>query len=145
MVEKSIIGKEFPESSFEVEKGKIKEFARAIGDPNPLYCNETAAKSEGIDGLALPPTFGTVFSLSGETSLLDMLIELKIDIAKVLHGGQEYVFINPIKPGDTVTGKTVITDVIDKGKMDLIIMETDYVNQDGTPVLKDKSTIVVRR
>ncbi len=145
MVEKSIIGKEFPESSFEVEKGKIKEFARAIGDPNPLYRDEAAAKKEGLDGLALPPTFGTVFSLSGETSLLDMLTELNINIAKVLHGGQEYIFINPIKPGDTVTGKTVITDVIDKGKMDLVIMETEYVNQNGTPVLKDKSTIVVRR
>ncbi len=145
MVDKSIVGKKFPESSFEVEKGKIKEFARAIGDSNPLYYDEDAAKSEGYESLALPPTFGTVFSLSGDTSLLDMLTELNIDIAKVLHGGQEYVFINPINPGDTVTGQTAITGVIDKGKMDLVIMETDYVNQNGIPVLKDTSTIVVRR
>ena len=147
MVDKSIIGKEFPEVSFEIEKGKIREFARAIGDKNPAFYKEEAAKELGLEGLAVPPTFPTVFAMAG--GFPAAVAELGVDFAKLLHGGQEYEYLQPVKPGDTVTGKIVIADVFEKsgkaGTMDLIVFETTYVNQDGQKVLIDKSTLVVRR
>jgi len=147
VVDKSIIGKEFPEISFEIEKGKIREFARAIGDKNPAYYNEDAAKESGLEGLAVPPTFPTVFAMAG--GLLDKVAELGVDFTKLLHGGQEYEYIQKIKPGDQLKGKTVITNVFEKsgkaGTMDLIVFETTYTNKDGQKVLIDKSTLVVRR
>ena len=44
-----------------VEKGAVKKFAEAIGDPNPLYVNEEAAKASRYGCLLAPPTFPRTF------------------------------------------------------------------------------------
>ena len=147
MIDKSVVGKKYKVSSFEIEKGKIREMARAIGDNNPVFYDEEAAGQAGYSGLALPPTFATVFALAG--GLMTVVKDLKIDMAKLLHGGQEYQYFAEIKPGDTVSGETEITGVIEKsgkgGIMDLVIMETTYYNQNSKKVLCDKCTLVVTR
>lgn len=148
MIDKSFIGKEYPEFSFEVEKGKIREFARAVGDKNPVFYDEKAAKEAGFEGLVLPPTFPTVFPMSG--GLLDKIIpDLNISFVKVLHGGQEYQYLKPIKPGDTVTGKVRIANIFEKtgkgGTMDFVVMETTYTNQNGEKVLLETMTLIQRR
>ena len=147
MIDKSVIGKKYKVSSFEIENGKIRELARAIGDNNPVFYNKDAAVKDGYAGLALPPTFATVFALAG--GLMTVVKDLKIDMAKLLHGGQEYQYFAEIKPGDSVSGETEITGVIEKsgkgGIMDLVIMETTYYNQDSKKVLCDKCTLVVKR
>ncbi|MDY6881683.1 MAG: MaoC family dehydratase N-terminal domain-containing protein [Thermodesulfobacteriota bacterium] len=150
MLDKSKIGKEYPEIRFEVEKGKIREFARAIGDKSPVYYDEEAAKEEGYEGLVMPPTFPTTFTAFSITGggLFRIIDDLKIDLIKVLHGGQEYEYVKPIKPGDTVTGKTKILDMFEKsgkgGTMDFLVLETTYSNQDGEKVLIDRSTVIIR-
>jgi len=148
MVDKSIIGREYPAFTFEVEKGKIREFARAIGDKNPLYYDEKAAKEAGFEGIAIPPSFPTVFAMAG--GLMEVMLgDLKLDLAKILHGGQQYEYFKPIKPGDTVTGKVRIANAFAKsgkgGTMDFIVMETTYTNQNGEKVLVDTSTMIQRR
>ncbi len=147
MIDKRVIGKKYKVSSFEIENGKIRELARAIGDNNPVFYNKDAAAKDGYAGLALPPTFATVFALAG--GLMTVVKDLKIDMAKLLHGGQEYQYFAEIKPGDSVSGETEITGVIEKsgkgGIMDLVIMETTYYNQDNKKVLCDKCTLVVKR
>ena len=147
MIDPKIIGKEYPEFSFEIEKGKIREFAKAIGDKNPVYYDEDAAREAGLEGLAMPPTFPIVFALAG--GLANAMIDLKVDMSKVLHSGQEYEYIKPVKPGDTVTGTMKIANVFEKsgkgGVMDFILFETTYVNQNNEKVLLDKCTLLVRR
>ena len=44
-----------------VEKGAVEKFAEAIGDPNPLYVDEEAAKASRYGGLITPPTFPRTF------------------------------------------------------------------------------------
>ena len=147
MVDKGMIGKEYPETTFEVEKGKIKEFARAIGDKSPIFHKEEAAKAEGFDGLALPPTFPTVFAMTGGM-MMKVIADLKINMVKMLHGGQEYTYHKPIKPGDIIKGKTKIANIFEKsgkgGSMDFIVLETTYTNQNGEKVLVDTSTLIQR-
>ena len=148
MIDNSLIGKEYPEFSFEIEKGKIREFARAIGDKNPLYSDIDAAKEEGFESLALPPTLPTVFAAMSE-GMQVIIGDLNIDLTKMLHGGQQYEYIKPIKPGDTVTGKAKIADIFEKkgksGIMDFVVIKTAYTNQDGEKVLIDTSTLIQRR
>jgi len=148
MIDKSVIGREYPEFSFEVEKGKIREFAAAIGDKNPVYYDEKAAKEAGFERLALPPTFPTVFSMAG--GLLGMIVpDLKMNLVRVLHGGQEYEYLKPIKPGDTVTGKVKIANVFEKaskgGTMDFVVLECVYTNQNKEKVLVETMTLIERR
>jgi len=147
LIEKSNIGKEYREYTFEIEKCKIRELARAIGDKSKIFYDEDAAREDGFEGLAVPPTFSTLFAMAG--GLESVIKDLKIDMTKLLHGGQEYEYFKAIKPGDVVKGKTVIKDVIEKsgkaGTMDFLVMETTYINQNEEPVLCDKCTLVVRR
>ena len=74
--------------------------------------------------------------------------DLKLDLARILHGGQQYEYLKPIKPGDIVTGKVKIADAFEKqgksGTMDFIVMETTYTNQNGEKVLVDTSTMIQR-
>jgi len=143
MLDKRFVGKEYPEFTVEVEKGKIREFARAVGDKNPVYYDEEAAKKVGFEGgPVIPPTFPTVFATSGQ--VMNIIADLKIDMAKLLHGAQEYEYINPIKAGDTISGKTKIANIVEKSKMDVVDVETTYINQNGQTVLREKCTFLVR-
>ena len=45
------------EWNFPIEAGHIMMFARAVGDPNPVYCDEDEAKSSEVGGIVAPPTF----------------------------------------------------------------------------------------
>ena len=40
-----------------IERGAVRKFAEAIGDPNPLYVDEVVARGSRYGGLVAPPTF----------------------------------------------------------------------------------------
>ena len=42
---------------FPIEAGHIMMFARAIGDPNPIYCDDNYSASTPLGGVIAPPTF----------------------------------------------------------------------------------------
>jgi len=55
MLDTSKIGHEFPSFTAEVEKGRLKFFAKAIGETNPIYTDEAAALEAGYRALPAPP------------------------------------------------------------------------------------------
>lgn len=60
---RDFIGRSFPPSDpYEVSRVKIREFADAIGDPNPVYRDQEAAKAAGHPDVIAPPTFPIVVS-----------------------------------------------------------------------------------
>lgn len=44
-----------------VERGAVRKFAEAIGDPHPLFVDEAVAKESRYGGLIAPPTFPRTF------------------------------------------------------------------------------------
>ena len=61
---RDFVGRSYPSSSpYEVSRVKIKEFAAAIGDSNPIYRDRDAARAAGHPDVVAPPTFPIVFSL----------------------------------------------------------------------------------
>ncbi|MDA1349146.1 MAG: MaoC family dehydratase N-terminal domain-containing protein, partial [Chloroflexi bacterium] len=54
---RAAIGSESEPVTWEVEKGEIIRFAQAIGDPNPVYSDEAAARKSRHGGIIAPPTF----------------------------------------------------------------------------------------
>jgi hypothetical protein len=127
-------GIQFEPFTFEIEKGKIKEFALAIGDPNSFYQT----------GEALPPTFATAIEMWGGTDFIELAEKLELQIPKVLHGEQEYDYIGKIHVGDRVTGVTRVTKAISKANMDLIKLETHFKNEAGELVLISRNTVIER-
>ncbi len=145
MLDQSFIGHEFPPFSAEVEKGRLKFFAQAIGETDPIYTDEAAARAAGHPTLPAPPTFSMVLDMEGSEQL-PVLSLLDLDIARILHGSQEFEYFRPIYAGDTVTVTARIADIFDKkgGALDFVVMEQDYTNQDGQLLVRATSTLVYR-
>ena len=145
MLDKSFIGKEYEPFSFEVEKGRIRQFANAIGDDNPIYRDEAAAKAEGYKTIPAPPTFPYVAIMDADQALT-VLRDIGADISRSLHGEQWFTYQGPIYAGDVVSGRQKIVDIFDKknGALEFIVTEVSLTNQDNEPVCAMKSVVVVR-
>jgi hypothetical protein len=58
-VDRNATGRESKPAVNEVEKGAIRRFAEAIGETNPIYFEESAARAAGYRSVVAPPTFPT--------------------------------------------------------------------------------------
>ena len=144
---RGVIGKEFPPYTVTVERGKIKEFARAIGDLNPFYLDDrVGAASEWGDVIA-PPTFATTFR-DDISNYDDFLRELGTDISRLLHGEQEFELHRPVQPGQTYLCRTRVADVYEKtgksGPMGFVVRETSITDRTNELVGTMRSVTVVR-
>ncbi len=149
MADISKVGMEFAPIMWEIERGKIREFALAIGDTNPIYHDREEARKAGYRDCPAPPTFLTVPMLwSG--SMPVMIDELKINFFMVLHGEEEYEYYQDIYPGDVITGTPRVTKMEEKtsksgSKMDMISVEVVYTNQKNERVARSRSLLVERK
>jgi len=147
-IKREMIGKPLAPTTFEVERGKIREFASAIGDENPLYHEVAVAQAAGYSDLPIPPTFPTTFGFWGKKAKDAPAEDLGFPFARVLHGEEEYTYVAPIYPGDTLTGVRTLLGVEEKqgksGTMEIATLETVYTNQDGQEVLRARTMAVIR-
>lgn len=148
MFDKSKVGVSFPPFTIEVERCKISELALAVGDDNPIYRSRAAAQAQGFQDVPLFPTIPTIFSFWGNTELWHQLEQVGINTKRILHGEEEYEYLNPIHPGDVLTGITTIvegkTRKLKDGSMDILTTETHYTNHDNQGVLVAKSMLIIR-
>ncbi|HQG31999.1 MAG TPA: MaoC family dehydratase N-terminal domain-containing protein, partial [Deltaproteobacteria bacterium] len=101
MADLSKVGTEFSPIIWEVERGKISELAKAIGDPNPIYQDRRAATGDGYKDTPASPTFLTV-PMMWCGKMPEMISSLKINFMMVLHGEEEYEYYREIYPGDVI-------------------------------------------
>jgi len=144
MIDKKHIGRTTAPLTIDVEKGRLKFFAKAIGETDPIYTDEEAAKAAGYSALPAPPTFA--FCLEMETnSLWDNIAAMGVPVGKILHGSQSFKYLAPIVAGDKITFVTKVSDIYDKkgGKMEFIIEDSTATNQNGTPVAELQRVIIV--
>lgn len=113
-VNKAIVGKEYPPFAVTVERVKIKEFAKAIGDLNPFYLNEEVGRSSEWGDIIAPPTFAITFRAEGVTDSTALLADLGVDISRVLHGEQEFEMFRQLVPGETYLCRTKVVDLYEK-------------------------------
>jgi len=145
MLDKNKIGHEFPSFSTDIEKGRLRFFAKAIGETNPIYTDENAAQSAGYQTIPAPPTFMFSVDLEGP-ELLPVLKLLDLDIGRILHGSQEFEYLGQIYAGDRITQQSKIVDIFDKkgGALEFVVQESTYTNQSDELVGKAKQTLVYR-
>ena len=137
-IDRSLIGQWGSEGTLRVEVGKIREFARAVKDPNPAFFADAGAPA--------PPTFlMTIAHWLGDLGKTRSAV--KLDYRRLLHGEQEFEYVNPIRAGDVLTFRSRTKDVFEKagkrgGKMLFIIGETEYRNQRGEVVAYTRNTAI---
>ena len=113
--------------TLEVEKGAIIKFAEAIGDDNPVFNDEAAARASQYGGLIAPPTF--------LRSAVSARPELSFDVPfeRVLDGGSDWDYFEPVRPGDRITAVSRVEDITERnGRIGLMLIQTiviTYTNQ----------------
>ncbi len=144
-LEISMIGKEYAPFTIEVEKGRIAQFAKSIGEENSVYFDEKAAKSAGYRGILAPLTFPFTITMDAGQSF-NVLEDMGIDKTNAVHGEQGFTYHSDICAGDIITGQQKITDMYDKknGALWFIVTNIKLTNQDATHVADLHSVIVVR-
>jgi acyl dehydratase len=120
----------------------IRRFARAIGDPNPLWQDDEYAKSSRYGGIIAPPTF--VLAIGGE-QFMDNVISLA-SFSTLLMGGTELEFYQPISPGDEITVIFKISSLRERqgkmGRMAFMTFDSSYKNQKQELVAKCRQMII---
>ncbi len=139
------IGKEYPSFSAEIEKGRLRQFANAIGETDPVYSDEGAAREAGYGSLPAPPTFAFAIAMEAGQSV-NILQDMDIPFTKAVHGAQGFTYKKAICAGDEITGIQKITNVYEKkgGALLFIESEVGMVNQHGDSVCDLQTTVIVR-
>jgi acyl dehydratase len=145
MTDADYIGKEYPAFSVDVEKGRIKMFANAIGEQNPVYFDEEAAKKAGYKGIPVPPTFSFTITMEAGQSF-NILEDMGIPKTQAMHGEQGFTYYDHIYAGDTITGSQKITNIYEKkgGALQFIDAVIELRNKNNVHVCDVRSSIVVR-
>ena len=145
-INKEVIGKESPPFVVTVERGKIKEFARAIGDDNPFYVDDRVGQASEWGDIIAPPTFMTTFRDGADSG--DFLRDLGTDVSRLLHGEQEFELHRPIRAGETFLCRSRVVDVYEKtgrsGPMGFVVRETAVTDRTNELVATIRSVTVVR-
>jgi acyl dehydratase len=140
----SAAGKTFPPYEFRVERGKIKEFADALGDPNPIYRDAAYAASTPLGAIVAPPTFLRSFLYEPRTAAEALRVK---DWSYIVHGEQEFEYFAPIHAGDVLTAQERIVSITEKqsrraGTLHVAVIESVSHNQRGEKVQVARRTLV---
>ena len=137
------IGKKFPEFEYEVGREKIREYANAVGESDPVHHDREAAQAAGFRDVVAPPMFAVVYS-AGAVGPAIFDSEIGINFAMMVHGGQEFVWSEPVVAGDVVTTTNEFKDYSEKGGKQFFVFESVSTNQDGQEVCRGTWTNIVR-
>jgi acyl dehydratase len=144
-----MIGRVLSTGSATVSAEHVAEFARALGDPNPLYVDPEAARRGRVGTLVTPPTYPIAFMTQAMAGGLDTFLELGLDFMTLVHGEQEFEYARPIRAGETLTLTGRIADVYEKsgtsGTLDFVVLETEARDAEGRPVFFSRNTLISRR
>jgi acyl dehydratase len=137
------VGKEYPSVVYAVGREKIREYASAIGETNPLHLDPDAARRAGYRDVVAPPMFVVVYAgRAVAPGIFDP--EVGINFAMMVHGGQEFSWGDPVVAGDEVTTVAKVKSVEARDGKGFYVFESVSTNQDGRHVCTGTWTNIVR-
>jgi acyl dehydratase len=137
------IGKTYPATTYAVGREKVREYAYAVGETNPLYLDVEAARAAGHDDVVAPPMFAVVYSFP---SVMPVFFdpELGIDFSRLVHGGQDFEWGPLVVAGDEIATTLTVADISSRGRNTYFVFETISTNQRDETVCVGRWTNIVR-
>lgn len=142
---RAFLDREYPASVvYEVAREKIRDFALAIGDPNPLYLDPAAAQAAGHPDVVAPPTFLTTlaFRFFDEGPIRDP--DFGLDWSLVVHGEQRFFAHRPVFAGDRLTSSVIIEAMRDAGRNEIVTLRSEVATEAGDAVATAHMILVIR-
>ncbi|MCI0685952.1 MAG: MaoC family dehydratase N-terminal domain-containing protein [Sporichthyaceae bacterium] len=138
------VGRTYPPAQpYLAGREKIREFADAIGDPNPAYRDPEVARKLGHPDVIAPPTFPMVITAASTQQLL-FDPELGLDYGRMVHGEQRFVHARPIRAGDRLAPSLTVESIRSIAGNEILGTRTDLHDQDGELVATGYATLIVR-
>lgn len=140
-----LIGTIRPGGTLLVTRSRLRLFAKATGQQDPVFVDLDAAKQAGHRDLPVPPTF--FFGVDQEMpDPFSYLHALGVDLRAVLHGEQEFDYHRTAYAGDELTSSSNVADVYEKkgGALQFLVTESPVVDQQGSTVVTLRTTLVIR-
>jgi acyl dehydratase len=135
-------GKTYEAATFNVEADRIRSYADAVHEENPVYHDPGAAKEAGFRDLVAPPMFAVVYSAPAMgPAIFDTIGDA---LPRMVHGGQEFVWGEPVCAGDTITTEASVKDIHEKDGKGFYVFESVSRNQDGAETVRATWTNIVR-
>ena len=142
-VDTTAAGKTYEPKTYAVGREKVREYANAVGETNPVHLDVEAARAAGYADVVAPPMFAVVYSAPAMApAVLDP--EVGINLAMMVHGGQEFVWGKPVVAGDEITTTATVGDISERDGKGFYVFETVSTNQDGDTVATGTWTNIVR-
>lgn len=137
---KELIGKRSIPAKNVVERGAVKKFAEAIGDPAPIYVDEEAGRASRYGRNIAPPTF----PITLEYGKVD---ELVLPSKGLIHGEQKFHYKRPLFVGEEVYGVTEIKNYYERtgtfGKMGFLVIERQGTDVQGELIYTEEQIIII--
>ena len=137
------VGKTYPPVVYAVGREKVREYAAAVGESNPIHLDVEAARAAGYADVVAPPMFAVVYSAPAMGPAI-MDPEVGINLPAMVHGGQEFVWGPPVVAGDEVTTTASVKEIYERDGRGFYVFETTSTNQDGESVCSGTWTNIVR-
>jgi acyl dehydratase len=129
--------------SYLVGREKVREYAHAIGETAPICHDVEAARAAGFADVVAPPMFACVYSWPALAPVV-LDPEVGIDFSRLVHGGQEFTWHEPVVAGDEITTEAVFVDEARRGDINVFTFSSRSVNQRGELVSEGTWTNFVR-
>jgi acyl dehydratase len=142
-VDTKAAGKTYEPKTYAVGREKVREYANAVGETNPVHLDVEAARAAGYDDVVAPPMFAVVYSAPAMApAVLDP--EIGMNLAMMVHGGQEFEWGRPVVAGDEITTTASVKDISERDGKGFYVFETVSTNQHGDTVATGTWTNIVR-
>ncbi|MFB8170872.1 MaoC family dehydratase N-terminal domain-containing protein [Kitasatospora purpeofusca] len=140
----SFIGRTYPPTEpYEVGREKIREFAVAVGDANPVYVDPEAAKALGHPDVIAPPTFPILLTMRASGQVVQDP-ELGLDYSRVVHGDQKFTYTRPVRAGDRLTVSVTVDNIKSLAGNDVLTVRGEVADESGEHVVTSVMTLVAR-
>jgi hypothetical protein len=141
------LAEEAIEFDLPVERGKVREFALAVGEDNPVFLQPDEARRHGFPDILAPPTFSVTQIWQVPREEREARLGANLDYERVLHGEQEFVYRRLPVAGEVLKGRMRISKDFTKegrrgGSMRFVTYESIFTDVDGEEVLTAYYTLI---
>jgi hypothetical protein len=126
----------------DIERGRLRSFARAIGETDSVYLDVDAARAAGHSDLPVPPTY--FFSIEMEAvPPLGWLTDLGVELSSVLHGEQRFRYHRMLHAGERDTVRRWNADAYAKGPGTFLVKKSEFLRDDEL-VAEAEGVVIVK-